>query len=63
MHGHPLRVGLSVNVRADVRDESGSLVTAKVGPGTTSAQTGEDNSAAIEALIARILRNNGAEDR
>jgi membrane fusion protein (multidrug efflux system) len=57
---HPLRIGLSVTVEADIHDQSGPLVTNKVGPGPTTAQTGEDNQAEIEALIARILRQNGA---
>jgi membrane fusion protein (multidrug efflux system) len=57
---HPLRVGLSVAVQADVRDDSGPLVTSQVGPAATRADTGEDNKAATDALIARILRENGA---
>jgi membrane fusion protein (multidrug efflux system) len=57
---HPLRVGLSVAVEADVRDDSGPLVTSQVGPAATRADTGEDNKAATDALIARILRENGA---
>jgi membrane fusion protein (multidrug efflux system) len=57
---HPLRIGLSVTVEADVHDQSGPLVTGKVGRGSISAETGEDNQAATEALIARILRENGA---
>ncbi len=56
---HPLRVGLSVTAEVDVRDTSGSLITSKVGPGSTTGDTGADNSAATEALIARILRENG----
>ena len=60
---HPLRVGLSVSAEVDISDTSGSLVTTKVGPGTTTGDTGEDSSAATEALIARILRENGGEAR
>ena len=60
LRDHPLRVGLSVAVDADVRDQSGALVTTKVGPGTTRANTGEDSAPIANALIARILAENGA---
>ncbi|HVW73187.1 MAG TPA: HlyD family efflux transporter periplasmic adaptor subunit [Rhizomicrobium sp.] len=60
---HPLRVGLSVTADVDVRDESGPLVTTSVGPGVTRADTGEDSGPVADALIARILRENGAEVR
>jgi membrane fusion protein (multidrug efflux system) len=56
---HPLRVGLSVAVDADVRDTSGTLVTHKVGR-SIRADTGEDSGPAADAIIARILRENGA---
>jgi membrane fusion protein (multidrug efflux system) len=56
---HPLRVGLSVGVEADVRDQSGPLVTTKIGGGTTRANTGEDSGPVADAMIARILRENG----
>ncbi len=57
---HPLRVGLSVAVSADVHDQSGSLITSSIGPGTTRADTGEDSGPAADAIIARILKANGA---
>ena len=60
---HPLRVGLSVTVDADVRDQSGELITTKVGPGTTRANTGEDSGPVADAMIARILSENGAHAR
>jgi membrane fusion protein (multidrug efflux system) len=56
---HPLRVGLSVTADADVRDQSGPLITARVGAGTTRADTGEDSGPAADAMIARILKDNG----
>jgi membrane fusion protein, multidrug efflux system len=56
---HPLRVGLSVAVDVDVRDESGSMITSSVGPGTTRADTGEDSGPVADAMIARILKENG----
>jgi membrane fusion protein (multidrug efflux system) len=57
---HPLRIGLSVTAEVDVHDRNGPLVTSKVGQGPTTADTGEDNQAATDALIGRILRENGA---
>ena len=60
LRDHPLRVGLSVTVDADVRDQSGPLVTTRVGAGTTRANTGEDSGPVADALIARILKENGA---
>jgi membrane fusion protein (multidrug efflux system) len=60
LRDHPLRVGLSVTVDADVHDQSGVLITTKVGPGTTRANTGEDSGPVADALIARILKENGA---
>jgi membrane fusion protein, multidrug efflux system len=60
---HPLRVGLSVAAEVDQHDRSGPLITTRIGPGTTRAQTGEDSSPAADAMIARILRDNGGASR
>ena len=60
---HPLRVGLSVTVDADVRDQSGPLVTSRVGAGITRANTGEDSGPVADAMIARILEQNGGAPR
>jgi membrane fusion protein (multidrug efflux system) len=57
---HPLRVGLSVAVSADVRDTSGPSVSSAMSGGTQTADTGEDTEAATNALIAKILADNGA---
>ncbi|HWY61585.1 MAG TPA: HlyD family efflux transporter periplasmic adaptor subunit [Rhizomicrobium sp.] len=57
---HPLRVGLSVAVNADVRDTSGPLVTSMMSGGSMTADTGENTDAATDALIAKILADNGA---
>ena len=57
---HPLRVGLSVSVDADVRDQSGPMITSRIGAGTTRANTGEDSGPVADAMIARILKANGA---
>src|SRR6185312_14710471 len=53
--------GLGVAVSVDVRDQSGPVVTESVGPGTTRANTGEDSGPAADAMIARILSENGAQ--
>jgi membrane fusion protein (multidrug efflux system) len=63
LRDHPLRVGLSVSVEADVRDQSGPLVTSRIGAGVTRANTGEDSGPAAEEMIARILRENGGAQR
>ena len=57
---HPLRVGLSVSAEVNVSDTSGPLVTSSVPGGTMTADTGEDTSQATNALIAKILADNGA---
>ena len=57
---HPLRVGLSVAAEVDVRDSSGPSVTSAMSGGTMTGNTGEDTSAATDALIAKILADNGA---
>ena len=63
IQAHPLRVGLSVVASADVRDQSGPVITQSVGPGTTRADTGEDTGPVADAMIARILSENGAHAR
>jgi len=60
---HPLRVGLSVTASVDVRDQSGPLVTTRVGPGITRANTGEESGPVADAMIARILKENGGAPR
>ena len=58
---HPLRVGLSVKARADMRDQSGPLMTDSIQSGQTSAEAGDGDKAALDALIAQIIRaNSGA---
>jgi membrane fusion protein (multidrug efflux system) len=64
LRDHPLRVGLSVGVEADVRDQNGALVTTSVsGGGALRANTGEDSGPMADRLIARILAQNGASAR
>ena len=60
---HPLRVGLSVTADADVREQSGALVTLRVGNGITRANTGEDSGPVADAMIARILKENSGARR
>jgi membrane fusion protein (multidrug efflux system) len=57
---HPLRVGLSVNASVSIKDTSGPQVTSRVGAGTTRADLGDDTNARADAIIARILAENGA---
>ncbi len=57
---HPLRVGLSVSASVDVHDTSGPSVNSAMSGGAMTADTGEDTRAATDALIARILSDNGA---
>jgi membrane fusion protein (multidrug efflux system) len=57
---HPLRIGLSVSVSADIRDTSGPLVSSAVPGGKQIADTGADTRPATDALIAKILADNGA---
>ena len=54
---HPLRLGLSVSVQADVRDQSGPLVSTAP-PTVMRSEGGEDGTAEVDALIARILAAN-----
>ena len=57
---HPLRVGLSVTASVSIKDESGPLVTSRVGSAGTRADLGADANARADAIIARILAENGA---
>ncbi len=54
---HPLRLGLSVSAQADVRDQSGPLVSSAA-PTVMRSDIGEDTTAKVDALIARILAEN-----
>jgi membrane fusion protein (multidrug efflux system) len=63
LKAHPLRVGLSVTADVDVRDQSGSLMTSKLGQGVTRANTGEDTGPQADAIIARIVKENSGAVR
>ena len=57
---HPLRVGLSVTASVSIKDISGPQITEQVGPGSTRADLGDDANAKADAVIAKILADNGA---
>jgi len=57
---HPLRVGLSVNVSVNIADTSGSSMGATTPARTLRGVAGDEGGPQIEALIQRILRQNGA---
>ncbi len=59
LHAHPLRIGLSVHVSADVRDTSGPLVSSAP-LNTTARAQGVDTDAQADAIVARILAEHGA---
>jgi len=60
LKGHPLRVGLSVTATVSVKDTFGPLMTSQVTAADTRADLGEDSNAKSDAIIARILAENGA---
>ncbi len=63
LKAHPLRIGLSVDVDVDVRDQLGPLMTTTLVHGSSRADIGEDSSVAADALIARIVKENSGATR
>lgn len=57
LRGHPLRVGLSVYVSVDVRDDSGPLMASQV-PGALADAPFEDTRAAADRMIGEIIAAN-----
>src|SRR5882757_2649490 len=57
---NPLRIGLSVSAEVDVRDQSGPRVASAPSTGVMRANTGEDVSKKVDALIKKILAANAA---
>jgi membrane fusion protein, multidrug efflux system len=57
---HPLRVGLSVSTSVSIKDTTGPLVTSRIELAQSRADLGEDTNARADAVIARILAENGA---
>jgi membrane fusion protein (multidrug efflux system) len=57
---HPLRVGLSVSASVSIKDTTGPLVASRIELAQSRADLGEDTNARADAVIARILAQNGA---
>jgi membrane fusion protein (multidrug efflux system) len=57
---NPLRIGLSVGAEVDVRDQSGPRVAGTTATGVMRANTGEDVSKKVDALVKKILAANAA---
>jgi membrane fusion protein (multidrug efflux system) len=57
---NPLRIGLSVGAEVDVRDQSGPRVAGTTATGVMRANTGENVSKKVDALIKKILAANAA---
>jgi len=57
---NPLRIGLSVRAEVDVRDQSGPRVASATPAGVMRANTGENVSKKVDALIRKILAANAA---
>ena len=60
LRAHPLRVGLSVDASVDISDTSGSAVGSTTAARTLRGDIGDDGGPEADALIARILKQNGA---
>jgi len=59
---NPLRIGLSVTAKVDIRDHSGPLV-ARIAAGTFQKQDSQDGGPDVEARIARIIAANRGASR
>ncbi|HEY2068425.1 MAG TPA: efflux RND transporter periplasmic adaptor subunit [Rhizomicrobium sp.] len=60
LRDHPLRIGLSVDVSVDVRDSSGSSIGSSATMLEMRGDAGGDGGPETDALIHRILTQNGA---
>src|ERR1700722_10999999 len=58
LQAHPLRVGLSANVRVDLHDVSGPLLTPAVRNVPQPAQASAGNAPSVDARIAAIVADN-----
>ena len=56
---HPLRVGLSVDVEVDVRQQTGSMAGSRVSLAPVRADVGDRGNKLADGLIAHILAQNG----
>jgi membrane fusion protein (multidrug efflux system) len=60
LNRHPLRIGLSMRVEADVRDESGPLLATRPPQhAALSTRVYARNRSEIDGIIAKIIRDNG----
>ncbi|MEN6541823.1 HlyD family efflux transporter periplasmic adaptor subunit [Parvibaculum sp.] len=59
---HPLRIGLSMTAKVDVRDKSGALVAGQVRSVPLPERPRDDGDAAIDQTIGRIVAENGGSD-
>ena len=60
LRDHPLRLGLSVAVKVDIRNAGGAPLGAPTAGASMRGDAGSDGGPATEAIIARILADNGA---
>lgn len=63
LKANPLRIGLSVTAEVDVHDQSGPRVAAAPVNQVMRGDTGEDVNARVDAMVKRILSENGARHR
>jgi membrane fusion protein (multidrug efflux system) len=63
LRDNPLRIGLSVSVTIDVRDQSGPRAAGAPQAAVMRGNTGEDVSAKVDALVKKILAANTAPAR
>jgi membrane fusion protein (multidrug efflux system) len=61
LEAHPLRVGLSIDARVDVRDQTGPLVSQEVRPRVPEDATARDDIEAANRAITKIVAENGGE--
>ncbi len=60
---HPLRVGLSMTVKVDIRDTSGALIASQVRSQPMPTQASRGNDPAVESRIAQIIAANTGSTR
>ncbi|NKF21960.1 HlyD family secretion protein [Solimonas marina] len=58
---HPLRVGLSMDVKVDLHDTSGPLIATQVRSTPQVIKPSEDHDAKVDQLIADIIARNGGD--
>jgi membrane fusion protein (multidrug efflux system) len=59
---HPLRIGLSMDVRVDISDTSGPMVASSVRNTPLPVQRSDADDPQVEADIERIIRDNSGSD-